>query len=85
MEIHKIFHVSDWGQDQSLITINFEEAGYQDNYENIEERDENVETEDVEQHDDSDSGIDSLYECIKFRQTDDNCKQGKIQSCRNQL
>merc|ERR1712110_28053 len=65
---------TDWGQDRSLITFNFEEGCYQENYENnsitantIDEGEENLETEEV--HDDSDSGIDSLYECIKFKTT----------------
>ena len=53
-----------------MITFNFEEGCYQDNYENItansiDEREEILETE--ESLDDSDSGIDSLYECIKFK------------------
>merc|ERR1711976_293687 len=65
---------TDWGQDRSLITFNLEEGCYQENYENnsitantIDEGEENIETEEV--HDDSDSGIDSLYECIKFETT----------------
>ena len=58
-----------------MITFNFEEGCYQENYENnisatntIDE--EILETE--ENHDDSDSGIDSLYECIKFKTTSDS-------------
>ena len=57
-----------------MITFNFEDGCYQENYENnsitantIDEGEENLETEEV--HDDSDSGIDSLYECIKFKTT----------------
>ena len=57
-----------------MITFNFEEGCYQENYENnittntIDEGEEILETE--ESHDDSDSGIDSLYECIKFKTSD---------------
>ena len=67
------FYFSDWGQDRSLITINFEEGCHQDNYENIDDNTiderEEVDIEDDHANDDSDSGIDSLYECIKFQNT----------------
>ena len=64
-----------------MITFNFDDEtelrSYDDNYENLdqtidEEAEETCNTEDVTEednlvNDDSDSGIDSLYECIKFR------------------
>ena len=50
-----------------MITFNFEEGCYQENYENNITTNTIDEGETEESHDDSDSGIDSLYECIKFK------------------
>ena len=56
-----------------MITFNFEDGTFDDNYENADSTIDN--TIEEREEDDSDSGIDSLYECIKHGNSD--CKQGK--------
>lgn len=74
-----------------MITFNFDEstatAGYdEDNYENLDHTIDEEEAEEIHEHeegddglahDDSDSGIDSLYECIKFRNSEQLEPQNK--------